>query len=993
MDTKKEYHIKIDERVLRFKNAAAVDIERMEIQNAENDGHSKKAERSINNSNLLEQYKEGYYFYKEKYEAIRDSTFWRITKPLRNATDWFRWKTTGVKREFDPVELEGGSKSGYGQIKNGNPSIGVHVHLFYEDLLDEFCGYLENIPEAFDLYISCRENADVARIKNTASQISHVKRVVVRKAQNRGRDIAPFYVLFGSELIRYELLLHIHTKKSLYTGEEKKEWRQWALDGVLKDEKTVKEILRLFRDTQANAGLIFGEMTPTLPLMALHWLYNSGKGRELLNQLHLKFENHMLFYPVGSFFWVKTRAIRPLFDVGMTYESFDEEKGQVDGTLAHALERVIACVNRERGYHMYIFDPETDRFALNISYKSFENYFSYNVENICDRLIQEYDIVSFDIFDTLITRVVYEPDDVFRFMERIIKERSAKSVDYLRLRKMAEESAWRERGDFCNIHDIYEKLPYVSGFSIEEAEWLKQLEIDLELEFCIPRKDVLELFNRLVRAGKKIILISDMYLTGDIIRKMLKKCGYEGYADLWVSCECGKRKDRGTLWDKFFEEYGEMKTIHVGDNPHSDDQIVGDRRRATLLLLSPIEQFRFSIQYEKYKRFIDGSIESSLVLGYLVNKCLYNSPFALKKQGFSQIDELENVIEGIFAPLFLQYMDYLHRTSHEDTKLLFLSREGFFLQKLYKTYCQAFCKNERENVYFLTSRRATSVAQIAEYEDAKELLYREYSGKMSTLFKERFGISDLECKSDETISLPGEILRASTELEKNAEKLLHTAWKEREAYLNYIQQTLGEKVIWNRVTLVDVGYSGTIQYYLMKILETQLDACYLVTGYTMKPDDLGGTYRSLYNFYKTPMFEYTQLFLEAVTAAPHGQVICFCEKEGHIEARLKTEKNIYGENGQKMQKYIHRYLEAMGKWTMGIPFRFRKDLAEAIFSEVLRVGIFGSEASGMFQVDDGYCMDGNWIYDEKNGDWQLQKGGEAIYLNTIKQKAPGIDKS
>lgn len=973
----KKYSNNIEQQIAQFRNDAAIDAEREEVlyfgrKQSEASGVLQDCE------NIWENYRDGYYFYKERYEAIRDATFWKMTKPLRNATDWLRWLKTGKRREIQPEEICIPS------VHVSKGGIGVHVHLYYEDLLEEFCEYLGHIPEKFDLFISCQPRANIGEIRKKVQKIINVEKVTIKQGENRGRDIAPFYVLFGKELCKYEILLHIHTKKSLYTGEEKKEWRQWALDGVLKSETSVRETLDLLRNGKANAGLVFGEMTPTLPPMALHWLYNGKKGQEILKKLHITFENHMLFYPVGSFFWAKTKAIRPLFEMGMTYASFDKEEGQIDGTLAHALERIIACVVRGRNYNMYIFDPETEHFSLNKSYKCFQHYFSFNAHNLGELLEKDYDVVTFDIFDTLITRIIYEPDDLFRLMEKYIQKRYQITVDYLDLRKKAETLAWVENGDYCNIHHIYQKLPEVSSFSAAEAEELKELEINLELDLCIPRKDVLSIFNRLKKSGKIIILISDMYLTSAIIERMLDKCGYQGYTDLWISCERGKRKDRDTIWDDFFEKYGHLRTIHLGDNPHSDFQIVGDKKRASFLLLSSVEQFRFSEQYEKLRGFLDGTSENSLIIGYLVNKCLYNSPFALKGNGISQICRLEDVIEGLIAPLFLKYMDYLHNTSRENSTLLFLSREGYFLQKLYRYYCEVFKKKELKNVYFLTSRRATSVAQITSYQDAKELLATEYSGMLSTLLTERFGLSGVVLEKDYEINLPAEAYRVIPELGRQAKKILENAHLEKNIYLKYIDQLLGPNFDWSRATLVDVGYSGTIQYYLMKILNQRLDGCYLATAYFMKPDRLDGTYRSLYNFWKSKMFEKTQLFLEAVTAAPHGQVINFREENNTVRANLKMENTVYGENAEKMQIYIYSYFKKMSTWFQELDFHINKELAEAIFFEILRPGILGKECRGMFRVNDGYCMDGDWVYDENVSDWKLQQNGKESYLKAIK---------
>lgn len=942
-------------------------------------GMKKEAERSMlqNRTNSIdeydkshEDYKSSYIYYKEKYEAIRDAFFWRITEPVRRAIDYYRWKRTGVKRYDSSDDVVKAEK------RNGTTKtlIGVHLHLYYEDLLDEFCNYFDNIPESFDLYISCKQEADIEKIRRRASNIRFVNKIIVKTTKNRGRDIAPFYVLFRNELLKYECVLHVHSKKSLYTGDEKIEWRREALEGVLKNEKMVSDTLEFIRSGKPRAGLVFGEMTNMLPLMALHWLRNSSKGQALLGQMHIPFENSMLFYPVGSFFWAKVDAIRPLFDLKLSYEDFDEEQGQIDGTLAHALERAIACVVRNNGYSMYIFDPQTGQFSVDQSYKCFQQYFTYNAKNLAELLNREYDVISFDIFDTLITRVVYKPDDIFHLMERKIRNLYNKRVDYLAIRKEAEQIAWKEVGDYCNIHHIYEKLPLVSNFTKEESDRLKEMEIDLEYELCIPREDVRDLFDYILSAGKKIILISDMYLPGNIIEKMLKKCGYDGYEELWVSCDRGKRKDRDTIWDDFLEKYGHLRTIHIGDNPHSDCQIIGDRGRKYLLLLSPIEAFRLSKQYEKFEKFVDTTVENSFVLGSLVNKFLYNSPFALTENGISKVKNVKTASKAIFAPIMLKFIDFLHRTSDKDANLLFLSREGYFFEKLYSKYCESFGYNERMHQYFLVSRRATSVAQIEHYEDIVELFKTKYSGKLSTLMSERFGLENVKLKKDLDVVLPRDTITVMGTLLEFVPDILRNAKNERQSYLKYMEQLLGADNNWDRVTLVDVGYSGTIQYYLMKILKTKLHGCYMVSGYQMKSELLDGTHQSLYSFWKSPMFINTQLFLEAVTAAPHGQVVNFFDSpNGKMEAKLKSESEIYGEKAAEMQKYIYEYVEEMGSWLKDIDPRFDRELAEYIFSEILRIDLLDSSMRGTFSVNDGYCMDGDWVFNEAIHDWELRR--------------------
>lgn len=915
-------------------------------------------------------YKNEYELYKQRYEDIKNASFWRLTAPLRNLSDRIHGVKNEKKRGLMVEDKD--VKQSFKSRVTGEIRVAVHLHLYYEDLVEEFFAYFNNIPEKFDLYISCRKDIEKKTIYQIALKIKNINKIIIKETINRGRDIAPFYVLFRKELQGYECLLHVHTKKSLYTGGEQTTWRQWSLDGVLKDEATVVKILENLRSGLPRVGMVFGEMSPQLPLMALHWLRNSQAGRAMLARMNIKFKNHMFFYPVGSFFWVKSSAIKPIFDLKLSYNDFEEEKGQIDGTLAHALERVIACVVKSRGYSLSIYNPLENKFTLNKSYFPLKNYFSYNVEKLSGDIIRNYEIVTFDIFDTLITRLFYNPDDVFNYLSLLIDKKLGKQIEFLKIRKSAEGLAWGEKGDYCNIDDIYEKVPFVSSFSIDEAHIIKQMEIDLELKISIPRTDMLKIFNSIKESGRKIILISDMYLPSNVIANMLEHCGYVGYDELWVSCEKGKRKDKDTIWDEFFELYGDKKTIHIGDNPHSDCQTIIDRGRDAFLILSSAEQFRLSQQYDKFEKFIDGTAANSIMLGYMVNKCLYNSPFDLTNEGFSRIGSPEKIAQGLFAPLFLKFMQYLQQTSRTDSNLLFLAREGYFLEKLYVEYCKAFNIRELRHTYFLTSRRATSVPQIERYEDISDLLNTQYTGKLSNFFSERFGIT-LKGKDCWISALPKDKDKILEKLLNQVDELLDIADKEKDVYLKYINQILDINVDWSKIVLVDVGYAGTIQYYLMKMLEETLDGCYLISGYEIKPERLGGTYRSLYNFWTARMFDKTSLFLEAITAAPHGQVVNFYEKNGMIEANLKRETETCSKYVEVMQQAICSYIGDIANIVKEVDMRFDKELVKCIFSEIQRDGILDKEIQAFFTVNDEYCNDGEWTYNEKERKWELKR--------------------
>ena len=141
--------------------------------------------------------------------------------------------------------------------------------------------------------------------------------------------------------------------------------------------------------------------------------------------------------------------------------------------------------------------------------------------------ILKYDVISFDIFDTLITRKIYDPDDLFKLMGKKLE-----IEDFLEKRKKAEQKARQELKKDVNLDEIYN---YYQKLYSKKKQKIQKLEEDLELDFCIPRKDMLEVFKELIENDKYIILTSDMYLKKDTITKMLKKCGFSGYIYFYVS--------------------------------------------------------------------------------------------------------------------------------------------------------------------------------------------------------------------------------------------------------------------------------------------------------------------------------------------------------------------------------------------------------------------------------------------------------------------------
>ena len=188
-------------------------------------------------------------------------------------------------------------------------------------------------------------------------------------------------------------------------------------------------------------------------------------------------------------------------------------------------------------------------------------YFHLSYEDL-QKEIEKHSIISFDIFDTLIMRKILYPKDIFDIVERKLDNEDRISFATLRMRA---ESELNNEGANPTIYEIYDRLQKICGISDWKKEELLNLEINTEMEFLVPRQRMLELFDS-IKMNKKIYLISDMYLTKDILIKVLKKCGYEGYEDIYVSCEKRRSKTEG-LFDIFISDLKEVKySLHIGDN-------------------------------------------------------------------------------------------------------------------------------------------------------------------------------------------------------------------------------------------------------------------------------------------------------------------------------------------------------------------------------------------------------------------------------------------
>lgn len=134
---------------------------------------------------------------------------------------------------------------------------------------------------------------------------------------------------------------------------------------------------------------------------------------------------------------------------------------------------------------------------------------------------------------------------------------------------LAEEQA-RVGNEEVTLQEIYAQLMRIAGYSPQDGELAKQYELALELASVVPVGDQLELIQRLKLLGKKIIIVSDMYLDKVFIERLLANIGIDSYDELFVSSEYRKTKYSGQIWEEVRRKVGLGSILHIGDNLHAD---------------------------------------------------------------------------------------------------------------------------------------------------------------------------------------------------------------------------------------------------------------------------------------------------------------------------------------------------------------------------------------------------------------------------------------
>lgn len=449
------------------------------------------------------------------------------------------------------------------------------------------------------------------------------------------------------------------------------------------------------------------------------------------------------------------------------------------------------------------------------------------------QLIDSHEVISFDVFDTLVHRLAPHAWSVPKLVELqlryhdLTKTYSTLGTSYTQARKDAEHISRIERHKFeedteSNFNEIYSVLQELLGIPKDVVHQLQTLEIEAESRVLYADPCMKEMFDYAKEKGKKIVICSDMYLPHSILESLLSGCGYNLQdTPIYVSCDYRASKYSGGLFD-CIPEYKNKKVVHIGDNEHSDVEMAIAHR---------LDAYHYSYRDYLPATFTFGtSLTQSLIEGALTKLWLTSN---MKPE----------VLLGaqLYGPLLTGFLIwFLSRIEKKKYDcILFFARDAFLFYKAIERHLKDLeMSNSRIFTklppidYVHISRSAITLPALFDLDLLK--LPRMVSGKELRPLKEwlkLYGLNNSQVlagqiqscgfKSDEDL-INGDDLRVRRLLPLLYSTINQAAFSAREEAIKYFDQYAGKKV-----AIIDLGWLGSVQQNYTKIMgDVQVDGYY-----------------------------------------------------------------------------------------------------------------------------------------------------------------------
>ncbi|WP_168123908.1 HAD-IA family hydrolase [Paenibacillus sp. HB172176] len=412
--------------------------------------------------------------------------------------------------------------------------------------------------------------------------------------------------------------------------------------------------------------------------------------------------------------------------------------------------------------------------------------------------LMKHEVISFDVFDTLILRPFAKPEHLFFLLGN-----KHKQINFLSIRVEAEKEArniaFIKKGNReVTIYDIYEIIERKTGI---KKEYGVQVEIETELKICAPNPYMREIFEILKSKRKRIVAISDMYVTKEMLIEFLNKCGYFGFEDVFISSEnnCSKRTKGLFMIALNKLKIDPIDMVHVGDNFQTDIKAANSLNINTVYYKN-VNDIGNDYRTDGMSELI-GSTYSGIVNSHLHNGDNVYTPYY--EFGFTY--------GGIYILGFCNWI-YEFAKKNDIDKILFLSRDGEIYKQVFD-YLYPGIQNE----YVYWSRIANTKYTVEKNREdfITRMIYHKSIGVIPTSLKSMLDSLDL---TEMLRILPYNGLKEEEIIHKGNVKIVEDFfidhWEcvvenlsvNNEIVKQYILSKVGSS---KKVAVVDVGWIGS----------------------------------------------------------------------------------------------------------------------------------------------------------------------------------------
>lgn len=409
--------------------------------------------------------------------------------------------------------------------------------------------------------------------------------------------------------------------------------------------------------------------------------------------------------------------------------------------------------------------------------------------------------VSFDLFDTLIERAHLTVSEVHDAVSGYVISAANFAPDITpgRLTNIRYQTTnYLKQSQAANteeptLFDIWQSILLSQPMTSEQRKLVVDnaiaLEIELERSNLRPCSDTISTLEVLKSKGHRLIAISDMYFSEQVISELLANLGIRKYMHrVYVSASAKKTKQTGNLFLAAIEHTERSSTIHIGDNHHSDYEKPTELCIRSIHLEKTIPPTSHSTQKEQNRDIRENIMQLSIIFLFRV--------FAKAQQ------------QGIQSVYF---------AGRDASTLLKLTNTNAF---------RSLTSQYFPNINTLElgiSRATTTWLSIDECLQPKEQAMQALA-RARHLLQEGFEFQQINQLFDTKIFSENEEIPSTTEpndplwTESTIEKI-NSAWQnKKQQTLQYLKEAKliddGKKMV------VDVGYSGTslrdINYCLVR---------------------------------------------------------------------------------------------------------------------------------------------------------------------------------